>query len=199
METLPVTRKYTPRVYVIANSDTGSEATMTEFEASKTPSAKSPRSRNAHKAEKEARFKIRCIPRSRVVGQSYFTSIFTTLYSFVHCAMVVWQERPTVLLANGPGTCLPILFCAWLYRSLGLAPCTIMLLESYACVQHESLTGKLCKRIVDRYCVQWPTLLNDKLPHVVYTGRVPRHAFENAPKNPKVIGERTWSRLFIDF
>jgi beta-1,4-N-acetylglucosaminyltransferase len=158
LSTLPMDRKHVPRVYVIANSDQGSQSTMEEFER--------------HKSPKKIRHTIRWIPRSRIVGQSYFTSIFTTLYSFIHSAMVVLQERPTVLLCNGPGTCLPIIFCAWIYRIIGIAPCAIFLLESYACVEHPSLTGKLCKSIVDRYCVQWPALLEPSRPHIVYTGRV---------------------------
>lgn len=179
--TLPMDRKYTPRVYVVANSDAGSESTMEEFERKKS-------------ADK-SRHTVRYIPRSRVVGQSYLTSIFTTLYSFIHCALLVWQEKPTLLLANGPGTCLPIIFCAWIYRTLGLAPCTIFLLESYACVEHMSLTAKLCKGVVDRYCVQWPTLLNPAHSHIIYTGRVPLSEFEEVPEVTETISICT-NRIF---
>jgi len=189
LNTLPMDRKHVPRVYVIADSDVGSQSTMEEFEALKSRA--------------KIRHSVRFIPRSRVVGQSYFTSIFTTLYSFWHSAIIVWRERPTVLLANGPGTCLPILVSAWIYRTLGLAPCTIFLLESYACVQHESLTGKLCKDIVDRYCVQWPSLLDPTRPHIKYTGRIPLTAFDHSQdagqqnENTAVIGPRTSSRFSL--
>lgn len=178
LETLPLDRKHTPRVYVIANSDTGSASTMEEFEA--------PR------AGKTPHHETHYIPRSRVVGQSYVTSIFTTLYSFIYSAILVYNSRPDVLLANGPGTCLPLLISAWFYRTLGIAPCAIVLLESYACVKHESLTGKLCKRFVDRYCVQWTELLQPNAPHIVYTGRIPVSQFSSATSNPvDVIGKRT--------
>ena len=177
LSTLPIDRKMKERVYVIADSDAGSASTMAEFESSKVA--------------KKTTHSVRSIPRSRYVGQSYFTSIFTTLYSFLHCARIVWQERPSVLLANGPGTCLPIIFCAWIYRTTGISPCTIFLLESYACVEHPSLTGKLCKKFVDRYCVQWPALLNPESPHIVYTGRVPFTDFVSKPTTVTTIGNRT--------
>ena len=185
LETLPLERKHTPREYVIANSDTGSLSTMEEFEGP-VKSKNSP-------------YSVHYIPRSRVVGQSYFTSIFTTLHSFLYCARLVWTSRPDVLLANGPGTCLPLIVSAWFYRSLGIAPCAIILLESYACVKHESLTGKLCKRFfVDRYCVQWPTLLQPKQRHIVYTGRVPLSQFSSTTSEPvDVIGERTFCNSII--
>jgi beta-1,4-N-acetylglucosaminyltransferase len=184
IDTLPMDRKHIPRVYVIANSDVGSASTLSEFEQAKSPN--------------KVRHSVRYIPRSRVVGQSYITSVFSTLYSFIHCALVVWQERPTVLLANGPGTCLPILMCAWIYRTIGIAPCTIFLLESYACVSHQSLTAKLCKPFVDRYCVQWPQLLNPSQPHIVYTGRIPLNDFSPAAtRNTNVIGASSNSYVLV--
>lgn len=178
VETLGLSRKMRPRLYVIADSDAGSTSLMEEFEAAHEP--------------KIARHRVNYIPRSRVVGQSYFTSIFTTLYSFIHAAALVAYRRPSVLIANGPGTCLPLLVCAWFYRTIGLSPCALILLESYACVKHRSLTGKLCASFVDRYCVQWPELLQPSQPHVVYTGRIPLDRFSGQLRTPsETIGERT--------
>lgn len=182
LETLPLVRKHAPRVYVIANSDTGSFSTMEEFEQPIESSA----------GMKPNKYEAVYIPRSRVVGQSYFTSIFTTLYSFLFAAVTVWNTKPDLILANGPGTCLPLLVAAWIYRTLSLTQCAIVLLESYACVKHESLTGKLCKRFVDRYCVQWPELLNPNAPHIVYTGRIRLSDFSSSTSDPvDVIGKRT--------
>lgn len=143
-------------------------------------------------AKKAPKYEALYIPRSRVVGQSYFTSIFTTLYSFAFAAVTVWNTKPDLILANGPGTCLPLLVAAWIYRTLSLTQCAIILLESYACVKHESLTGKLCKRFVDRYCVQWPELLDPNSPHIVYTGRIRLADFSSRTSDPiDVIGKRT--------
>jgi len=57
------------------------------------------------------------IPRSREVGQSYITSIFTTLYSFyksIH--MVCVSSLPDLVLVNGPGTCIPVCMAAYIAR-----------------------------------------------------------------------------------
>jgi beta-1,4-N-acetylglucosaminyltransferase len=37
------------------------------------------------------------IPRSREVGQSYFTSVFTTLYSMLYAFALVLQVQPEVV------------------------------------------------------------------------------------------------------
>lgn len=42
-------------------------------------------------------YKIRKIYRSREVGQSYITSIFTTLKSLKQAFRIIWQERPDVV------------------------------------------------------------------------------------------------------
>ncbi|KAH8581976.1 secreted glycosyltransferase [Cryptosporidium sp. chipmunk genotype I] len=50
------------------------------------------------------------IKRSREVGQSYFTSVFTTLISFMDSIKVLFQDRYDLIMVNGPGTCIPICF-----------------------------------------------------------------------------------------
>ncbi|XP_049848829.1 UDP-N-acetylglucosamine--N-acetylmuramyl-(pentapeptide) pyrophosphoryl-undecaprenol N-acetylglucosamine transferase 1-like isoform X2 [Schistocerca gregaria] len=146
------------RVYVIAGSDIGSLSKIMEFENG------------------VEHLNIEYIPRSREVGQSYFTSVFTTLYSMLYCTLVIEKVAPDLVIANGPGTCLPILFCAWIHKTLGLSRCKLVLLESYACVKNRSLTGRLMLPFVDKYFVQWPSLLSTS-SKVVYSGRVPISAF----------------------
>ncbi|CAI5973510.1 unnamed protein product [Closterium sp. NIES-64] len=46
--------------------------------------------------------------RSREVGQSYLTSVLTTIAATLHAMLLVARVRPQLLLCNGPGTCLPI-------------------------------------------------------------------------------------------
>lgn len=93
------------RCYVVANTDVGingSENKATIFEKSKS---------NQH-------FIIKKIYRSREVGQSYFTSIFTTLRAILEALKLVWEEKPDLIITNGPGTCVPICFIAFLYKVL---------------------------------------------------------------------------------
>jgi len=151
---------FEPRHYIVAKTDVGpnsSEVKAIDFE--KEHCGKS--------------YDFNRIPRSREVKQSYFTSVFTTLYSFMCSLVVVLRVRPHLILANGPGTCLPVCICGWLLRLLGILPyCKIVLLESYACVYHPSLTVRMLHFFVDMLCVQWTYLL-DMYPNAIYTGLLP--------------------------
>jgi len=90
------------------------------------------------------------------------------LFSFV----LVLRIRPNLILANGPGTCLPILVSGYITRFLGITPnCKLVLLESYACVSHPSLTVRMLNKFVDMLCVQWPKL-KIQYPNSIFTGRV---------------------------
>lgn len=77
------------------------------------------------------------IPRSREVGQSYSSSVVTTLYSFWVAMKMVLTERPDLVLVNGPGTCLPVAVSAFvLLRVLCLKPsCRIVFVESFCRVK----------------------------------------------------------------
>ena len=133
-------RKYSPLTYVVATTDTTS---LQRIEASKSA------------RRGDAVFRI---PRSREVGQSYFTSILTTLRSFLSCIYVALRVRPDFVLSNGPGTCVPIVVMVFVLRILGLAAGNIVFVESFCRVKHLSLTGRLLYPIVDKFIVHWPEL-----------------------------------------
>ena len=133
-------RKYSPLTYVVATTDTTS---LQRIEASNSA------------RRGDAVFRI---PRSREVGQSYFTSILTTLRSFLSCIYVALRVRPDFVLCNGPGTCVPIVVMVFVLRILGLAAGNIVFVESFCRVKHLSLTGRLLYPIVDKFIVHWPEL-----------------------------------------
>lgn len=133
--------RYSPLSYVVATTDTTS---LDRISASST----------ARRGDAVYR-----IPRSREVGQSYVTSIFTTLRSFIHSICVAARVRPDLVLCNGPGTCLPIVVVVFLLRILGLSGGNVVFVESFCRVQNLSLTGKLLYPIVDMFVVHWPELL----------------------------------------
>lgn len=133
-------RKYSPLTYVVATTDTTS---LQRIEASQ----------NARRGDAVFR-----IPRSREVGQSYFTSILTTLRSFLSCIYVALRVRPDFVLCNGPGTSLPIVVMVFILRVLGLAGGNVVFVESFCRVKHLSLTGRLLYPIVDKFIVHWPEL-----------------------------------------
>jgi len=111
------------------------------------------------------------IPRSREVGQSYWTSILTTLYSFWFAFWLVgFKVRPDLVLVNGPGTCLPIAVSAFFFRLVGWKPSKIIFIESFCRVTSLSLTGKLLYPVADLFVVCWDRL-QEKYPltHLVTT------------------------------
>lgn len=113
------------------------------------------------------------IPRSREVGQSYLTSVATTLYAFAFAASLVFRELPDVVLVNGPGTCIPICAAALLLRLAGVRDSRIIYVESVARVRSLSLSGRIlyASRAADALYVQWPQL-QARHPRSIYVGRV---------------------------
>mmetsp|Transcript_30586 Transcript_30586/g.61130 ORF Transcript_30586/g.61130 Transcript_30586/m.61130 type:complete len:374 (+) Transcript_30586:64-1185(+) len=115
------------------------------------------------------------LPRARDVNQSYVTSVFTTIRSFIQTLLLIWKTRPELLLCNGPGTCVPLIYSAFLFRVLGLfrcnsncgynTDCKVVFVESLCRVETLSLTGKLVYHLVDRFVVHWP-LLKKRYPMV---------------------------------
>lgn len=102
------------------------------------------------------------IPRAREVGQSYVTSIASTLRAAFASLSIIVAEKPDVLLTNGPGVCVPAIAAA-----LGVAAClpwwyrrpAIVYMESFTCVSHLSLTGRLLAPFMaDVFTVHWRAL-----------------------------------------
>ena len=124
-------------------------------------------------------FRFHRIPRSREVGQSYLTSVITTVWSIVAALWTVLfgsvsSPAPDVVLCNGPGTCLPVVLACVLRRCVGCcgAP-RIIFVESFCRVESLSLTGKILYklRLTDRFVVQWKQLLK-LYPRAEYIGTV---------------------------
>lgn len=111
------------------------------------------------------------IPRSREVGQSYFTSVFTTIRSTLSSVHLVLKEAPDLLLLNGPGTCIPIAFIVFMAYVFLLRECPIVFTESFCRVDTISLSGKLLYLVASRFLVQWPQLAV-KYPRAQYVPRL---------------------------
>lgn len=155
--------KFSPRCYVIAETDRISELKVLHYEKFLE---------EKWKAESCGKFEIIRIPRSREVRQSYLTSVFSTLWSFVKCFPIVWRFRPDLLLCNGPGTCVPVCFVAFLLRGLSKRNCSIVFMESLCRVETLSMTGLILYhlRMADEMFVQWVQLAK-KYPRVKFIGR----------------------------
>ncbi|KAJ9545486.1 hypothetical protein OSB04_025193 [Centaurea solstitialis] len=132
------------------------------------------------------------IYRSREVGQSYITSVGTTLLALAHALWLMIKIRPQVILCNGPGTCIPICaiafifkvqvlafwhfpgyVCLELFQVLGIRWSYIFYVESIARVKRLSLSGLLLYklRMADQLFVQWPQL-QKQYPRAHYVGRL---------------------------
>lgn len=152
---------YCPRIYVMASSDSTSEFKVHVLE--EHLAAKSNR--------KYRKYSIFKIPRSRHVGQSFFTSAFSTVYSFLRCVPMMLYYRPGLVLCNGPGTCVPICILAFLLRTFFLSNTMIVFIESVCRVESLSMTGKILYYFADVLLVQWPDL-EQKYGRVAYIGRI---------------------------
>lgn len=123
-----------------------------------------------------AQAQVYTLPRAREVHQSYLSSIFTTLHSTYKTAQLLWKIQPHLIVTNGPGTCVPIVYCAFILRclfsflhlfrfgkdsSLSSSEITFrtIFIESLCRVKTISLSGKLVYPIVDSFVVHWPSLM----------------------------------------
>lgn len=118
-----------------------------------------------------ARAQVHVIKRSREVGQSYASSVASTLRATAESVALVFRERPGLILCNGPGTCVPVCLGGLLLGALGLGRPTLIFVESFCRVKTLSLTGKILYRVADRFVVQWPQLA-DALPRAEYIGQL---------------------------
>jgi beta-1,4-N-acetylglucosaminyltransferase len=115
--------------------------------------------------------------RSRKVGQSFFTSFFTTALATLQSTWAVIFDWPDLILTNGPGTCVPVLLAAALCRAAdvnlfctgrGATPRSVFV-ESACRVTSLSLSGTIIYhcRLADEFVVQWPQLMEGAYPRAV--------------------------------
>lgn len=134
-------KNYRPRTYILADSDQTSESKVKQFE------------------QNTSEYEIIRIPRSRNVGQSYFTSIFATLWSILMCIPLVYRMKANLILCNGPGTCVPICLIVFFMQTVFInRSCRIVFVESFCRVQTLSLSGKILLWFTDLFVVQWTHL-----------------------------------------
>lgn len=150
---------YTPRHYVIADSDRMSQEKIYAFETAKRHS------------NSEPQFTISQIPRSREVHQSWNSTVISTVNALRYSFPLVFRLRPDMVLCNGPGTCVPLCVAGLLLGILGMKKVLIVYVESICRVQTLSLTGKILYPISDYFFVQWSTL-RDKYPKSLFLGRI---------------------------
>ncbi|KAL3616933.1 hypothetical protein CASFOL_039327 [Castilleja foliolosa] len=156
--------RFKPRYYIAAATDNMSLQKARELEDSLTDKAGVESVETSH---------FKQIYRSREVGQSYLTSVGTTLIALSHALWLMIKIRPQVILCNGPGTCIPLCVIAFFFKVFGIGWSSIFYVESIARVRKLSLSGLLLYklRMADQLFVQWPQL-KSKYPRANYVGRL---------------------------
>ncbi|XP_068651018.1 UDP-N-acetylglucosamine transferase subunit ALG14-like isoform X2 [Aristolochia californica] len=154
--------RFTPRYYIAATTDNMSLQKAKVLEESLIHEAGVRELEAAHFMQ---------IYRSREVGQSYLTSVGTTLIAMAHAMWLTFKVQPQVVLCNGPGTCIPLCAAAFLLKVIGIRWSSIFYVESIARVRKLSLSGLLLynSRLADQFFVQWPQLQR-KYPRAQYVG-----------------------------
>ena len=145
---------YSPREYVVAQNDPMSCKRIEKFETSD-------------------KLVIKKILRAREVGQSYISSVATTLKAICSSVPVIIASRPDLVLCNGPGTCIPVCFGAYLLKYFGVKSVNIVYVESICRVERLSLSALLLYYLwmADHVLVQWPELA-DKYRRTRYIGKL---------------------------
>lgn len=156
--------RFKPRYYVAAATDNMSLQKAQVLESSWL---------NEGGVEKVGSAQFMQIYRSREVGQSYITSVGTTLIALAHALWLMIKIRPHVILCNGPGTCIPLCVISFIFKVFGIRWSYIFYVESIARVRRLSLSALLLYklRMADQLFVQWPQL-KLKYPRAHYVGRL---------------------------
>ncbi|XP_057494233.1 UDP-N-acetylglucosamine transferase subunit ALG14-like [Actinidia eriantha] len=154
------TDRFKPRFYVAAATDNMSLQKARMFENSLV-----------NKAGMLENAQFMQIYRSREVGQSYLTSVGTTLIAIAHALWLMIKIRPQVILCNGPGTCIPLCVIAFFFKVAGVRWSSTFYVESIARVRRLSLSGLLLYKLhmADEFFVQWPQLQR-KYPRAHFVG-----------------------------
>jgi len=158
--------RYSPRIYIVSEGDTLSTNKAVSLER-----AKASRSSPIPASGSQKDYKIVAVPRARRVHQAIWTVLPTFVHSVLACIYLVtiaplFKKDPfgapfaDLLIMNGPGTCVTLCAAVMVNKLLGLPHPKMIYVESYARVQSLSLSGKILRHLVDRFLVQWPTLLS---------------------------------------
>ncbi|KAK3820934.1 MAG: glycosyltransferase family 1 protein [Linnemannia elongata] len=158
---------YTPRHYVVGWDDNSSVEKVHRLEtllAAKNSSGS------------ELTYTVHRIPRSRHVHQSMLTTPFTLAKSLLVAMPLIkrltCRSRRSVLLMNGPGTCLALALAVIGARMIGVPDDQtpdLVFVESFARVKTLSLAGRLLYPLCDAFLVQWPGLVQ-RYPRSKYIG-----------------------------
>ncbi|KAI9767519.1 MAG: UDP-N-acetylglucosamine transferase subunit [Geoglossum umbratile] len=151
---------YTRRSYVVSEGDDFSAQRAVEFEESIDPTTTC--------GELSKNYDIYTVPRARKIHQSLLTTPPSAFRCCLACASVLRgsnkpsPEYPDLIICNGPGTAVCIVFVGLVLKFFGargaVGKMRTIYVESFARVRTLSLSGKILKWACDRFIVQWERL-----------------------------------------
>ena len=167
-------RSYHHRSYVVSKGDEFSSLKAVEFERSLADSAAST---NGRALEGTGSYSMHVVPRAREIHQPLLTTPVSALRCLWACLLMLRAKprgdvsaTPDLILVNGPGTAVIVVFASLILRFLGLDRCGFrrrvrrstrtIYIESWARVKSLSLSGRILAGAgaVDRMLVQWEPL-----------------------------------------
>jgi len=112
------------------------------------------------------------IYRNREVKQSWLTTMLTAIWSLVQALYVMFRNRPQLLICNGPGTCVSLIYSAFALNVLGLSDTTIVFAESFCrTTSRLSITGTLVYPLANKFIVHWQEQA-EAYPRAEYLGQI---------------------------
>ena len=111
------------------------------------------------------------IPRAREVGQGFSSSLLSSIRAILIGMTILLRYRPKMIICNGPGTCVPICFSAFILRNTLLPYIYVVYVESICRVETISLSGRILMYFADFFMVQWNELVS-KYTNTKFIGRI---------------------------
>ena len=165
------TTRYAPLVFVLSATD---KTSLPQMRARGMAAVLGDDSAGEGASAAKGVAKIIRITRAREVGQGWLSSFLTSARACLEALSLVRQERPALLLVNGPGVCLPVCLAAFVLRLLA-SPWyhpKIIFCESFCRVRSLSVTGRVMYHLLaDRFVVHWPAL-QKRFPRSEYLGTI---------------------------
>lgn len=124
--------------------------------------------------KKKSKVELIRLNRARRVGQSYVSSIWTTLVSIFQALRIVIEQKPQLCLTNGPAISVTVLLAIRFLQLITFYTnykCLVIYVESFCRTKTLSLSGKIVYhlRLADQFYVQW-SFLHEKYPRTLCKG-----------------------------
>jgi beta-1,4-N-acetylglucosaminyltransferase len=171
--------RFTRRTWIVSSGDTISAERATSFETTAASQRQGEIAMSKLKPSIQSNsdsYNVHIIPRARRIHQPLYTAPFSSLRCLLSCLSVLLGRSgtsanatkldfPDLIICNGPATATIMIFASIILRFFDVGGChsrgkmRTIYVESWARVKKLSLSGTLLLRVVDRFLVQWPQLV----------------------------------------